>query len=293
MNKMGYYIYKYENAQHEIGYIGLTTNLRNRINDHKIDKVGDSEYKYIYYFECDNKEQMRSYEYYLINKYLPPLNIQSKNLNISISLEEPEWMRYEDCNQPLQTLSYEDIINKYSKTQATTTAVTPLLFFKHDWDLIHYRIIYCCLLKYRLTGQPLKNRSELLEMCGFHKGGGNYTSYGEGIAFLQKQGILSNNLELINFNPMENISNEQIFSLISSKTISKYDFLYVELLNYFNFQNFTIPLEDLKQLTGFSRTTTINQRAFPARLNTLWHMKLIYTIDTKNKIVCFNIVEVE
>lgn len=88
------FIYKYV-SNNDILYIGKTTNLKRRIIEHASEpKFQNIEYQ-IYYFRCVNNTEMDAYEYFLINKYHPKLNIALKNDNIHIqSLIEPEWKLY-------------------------------------------------------------------------------------------------------------------------------------------------------------------------------------------------------
>lgn len=91
---MNYYIYKYVNGD-TIEYIGETTDLARRIEQHKKDKLKNFKGK-IYYFECPNKTAMDSWEYCLINKYHPKYNAALKDIKTNINIEEPEWILYMD-----------------------------------------------------------------------------------------------------------------------------------------------------------------------------------------------------
>ena len=91
---MNYYIYKYVSGD-TIEYIGETTDLARRIEQHKKDKLKNFKGK-IYYFECSNKTAMNSWEYCLINKYHPKYNIALKDNKIDIDINEPEWKLYMD-----------------------------------------------------------------------------------------------------------------------------------------------------------------------------------------------------
>ena len=93
---MKYYIYKYV-VNNEIVYIGKTSNLEKRIKQHESDKLKNLQAS-IYYFECQNKTAMTSWEYNLINKYHPKYNIILNNTNINIRVQEPEWIFYKKNN---------------------------------------------------------------------------------------------------------------------------------------------------------------------------------------------------
>ncbi len=91
---MPFYIYKYV-ENNEIVYIGQTISLYRRINEHK--QNSDKLYNFqgeIYYFECNNKTEMDSYEYFLINKYHPKYNTQYNNKELSLDIKEPTWIKY-------------------------------------------------------------------------------------------------------------------------------------------------------------------------------------------------------
>ena len=91
---MSYYIYKYvQNGQ--IDYIGQTTDLNKRIKDHTKDKLKHFNGQ-IYYFECKNKTEMDSWEYFLIQKYHPRYNITFNNTKTIINIDEPKWELYMD-----------------------------------------------------------------------------------------------------------------------------------------------------------------------------------------------------
>ena len=91
---MEYYIYKYVINQVP-KYIGKTTDLRRRINEHTKDKLANlSNNCDIYYFKCPNKTSMDSWEYFLINKYHPEYNISLKDKTVLLDVKEPEWIKY-------------------------------------------------------------------------------------------------------------------------------------------------------------------------------------------------------
>ena len=91
---MSFYIYKYV-ENNEIIYIGQTVSIHRRIDEHR--SSSDKLYNFqgeIYYFECNNKIEMDSYEYFLINKYHPKYNVLYNNDNLSLNIEEPIWIKY-------------------------------------------------------------------------------------------------------------------------------------------------------------------------------------------------------
>lgn len=131
---MSFFIYKYTQDEN-IVYIGKTKNLTQRIKQHEQeDKFKNGEFS-IYYFLCKNETEMNAYEYFLINKYLPALNVSCKN-SISIKIEEPGWIlwtgAYEekkdqaDENKIFDNYDRDDLISvsEYAKFRdISTTAV--------------------------------------------------------------------------------------------------------------------------------------------------------------------------
>ena len=95
-NLIKYYLYKYVDIDNNIVYIGKSTNLYNRIQQHKSDKLKNFQGN-IYYIYLQNKTEMDFLEYVLINKYHPKNNIQYKNPLIQTTWDnEPEWILYEE-----------------------------------------------------------------------------------------------------------------------------------------------------------------------------------------------------
>lgn len=93
-----HYIYKFENEQNKIIYVGRTKNLINRVlNEHftlkgHLDKNCYDETKKVYYSSVSANEA-RIYEIYLINKYSPMYNETYNNGEVmSLQLPEPKWI---------------------------------------------------------------------------------------------------------------------------------------------------------------------------------------------------------
>jgi predicted GIY-YIG superfamily endonuclease len=76
----GFYLYKYEDTNKEIVYIGQTISLTQRIQQHTQDKLQDFS-GIVYYVECGSKEEMDFLEKVLINYYKPKFNIIHKDRN--------------------------------------------------------------------------------------------------------------------------------------------------------------------------------------------------------------------
>ena len=120
---MGYYIYKYV-CNDVIEYIGKTTDLDRRIKQHQTDKLKNFKGQ-IYYFECQNKTAMNSWEYCLINKYHPRYNIALKNQDTNINIDEPKWRLYMSI---ANTNTNSNIINiaDYMKKNVQPIKTTPI-----------------------------------------------------------------------------------------------------------------------------------------------------------------------
>lgn len=119
---MSFYIYKYT-YENEIVYIGKTINLNQRIKEHSREKKFQNEKFDIYYFLCSNQRQMDFYEYVLINKYKPALNVMNKKEFEEFSFIEPTWIKY-DKNTVLITKEIEenDLDNFLSVSEASKYA---------------------------------------------------------------------------------------------------------------------------------------------------------------------------
>ena len=119
---MSFYIYKYT-YENEIVYIGKTINLSQRIKEHSREKKFQNEKFDIYYFLCSNQRQMDFYEYVLINKYKPALNVMNKKEFEEFSFIEPTWIKY-DKNTVLITKEIEenDLNNFLSVSEASKYA---------------------------------------------------------------------------------------------------------------------------------------------------------------------------
>ena len=123
---MGYYVYKYV-QNNKVIYIGQTTDLDRRINEHTRDKLKNFRGE-VYFFECTNKTSMDSWEYMLINKYHPQYNIVLNNPKETVNIEEPKWKLYlafggEEESKP--TSNIIDLTNFISKNK--TISSSPIL----------------------------------------------------------------------------------------------------------------------------------------------------------------------
>lgn len=94
----GFYLYKYENLNKEIIYIGQTISLSQRIRQHTQDKLQNFS-GIIYYVECGSKEEMDFLEKVLINYYKPKFNIihkERKDLMVNLINPDLNWQFYKE-----------------------------------------------------------------------------------------------------------------------------------------------------------------------------------------------------
>ena len=106
---MDFFIYKYIENE-EIVYIGQTTDLIKRVQQHTKDKLKNF-HGSIYYFKCENKTEMNSWEFFLIQKYHPKYNIVFNDSSKNIDCTEPEWYLYKTNNMEIKDLKVIDISN--------------------------------------------------------------------------------------------------------------------------------------------------------------------------------------
>lgn len=63
------YVYKYVNDRSDVVYVGITNNMKNRIQQHKSDKLKNIKNPVIYYFPVKYRADAEMLETYLINYY--------------------------------------------------------------------------------------------------------------------------------------------------------------------------------------------------------------------------------
>ena len=93
-----FYLYKYEDINKEIVYIGQTISLTQRIQQHTQDKLQNFS-GIIYYVECGSKEEMGFLEKVLINYYKPKFNIihkERKDLKVNLINPDLNWQFYKE-----------------------------------------------------------------------------------------------------------------------------------------------------------------------------------------------------
>jgi predicted GIY-YIG superfamily endonuclease len=103
----GYYIYKALDINLEVIYVGLTTNVNQRMKQHKMSSEWYDEADYIFIAECDNKTSMLLYEQYYINKYNPKYNKKDKRY------DEVKILKVNDLIFYYEYKSNISIINNY------------------------------------------------------------------------------------------------------------------------------------------------------------------------------------
>ena len=94
----GFYLYKYEDINKEIVYIGQTISLAQRVRQHTHDKL-QKFFGTIYYVKCGSKEEMDFLEKILINYYKPKFNvIHRERKDLMVNLVDPnlDWQFYKE-----------------------------------------------------------------------------------------------------------------------------------------------------------------------------------------------------
>lgn len=97
---MSYYVYKFLNTNSETIYIGQTINIRERIEKQHFTKNGHlpkecyEQTESIFYAKLSTKTDMDITERYLISKYRPKYNTIGNTCDVTVELNEPEWIEY-------------------------------------------------------------------------------------------------------------------------------------------------------------------------------------------------------
>lgn len=119
---MSYYVYKFLDADSETMYFGRTENLKRRIERQhfvrsaKLPKECIDQVKIIFYAKFKYQADAELVEKYLICKYKPKYNKQEAKKDVSIEINEPNWV---ECNKlkvliPIKEIEqYKFQINTY------------------------------------------------------------------------------------------------------------------------------------------------------------------------------------
>lgn len=272
---MKFYIYKYV-SDNSIVYIGQSVNLKKRIAQHKIDKlkdfVGD-----IYYFECANKTAMNSWEYFLINKYHPKYNVALQDVNINVTLQEPDWILYKEENFSVKNNSENKISNSFGEKKPNNININ--IFnniadeqsnnINYHWigtSVFEEKIILYLLIKSKMTNVPLDNiegiTSEYIHFFNITEGGNIYRTITD----------IINNSEYLNFiqshhfvitkkgiNELEIFCELDINTLINIATYCctcKYTFFILDAL--LQTDNYILSIDELRQFLPESYSVNYN-----------------------------------
>jgi len=266
---LNFYIYKYI-INNNIYYIGQTTDLTRRIKEHKREqKFLDYNNFKIFYFQCRNQKETDSYEYFLINKYHPILNVAFKYEDFIIDIKEPEWFLYEEDNfLPFKEkiklkkehhykegkISDINNINKIELIEDTS-------FFSsfNNISLFDQKIILFMLLKYKINNLKFTDKNIIFPMPEFLKyyhythSGNIYQEVKERSSFVKKEDeYIFNFPKDIKNTPLFKLSEEEINSfsqitckytipcfenIILNKKIKKEDFVKFLCPNAISYQN--------------------------------------------------------
>ena len=119
-----YYVYKYI-VDDEIIYVGLTNDLRRRINEHASGIGLESKFipylekSVIYYHKCGNETEMSALESLLINQYKPILNVIDVKEGESTVTANIEWHLYNENDFTDDIMSDLQRYNKLLKSNTT------------------------------------------------------------------------------------------------------------------------------------------------------------------------------
>lgn len=145
-----YYVYKMINIENETLYIGKTSNIENRVKQHKRDKYWMDDAVRVYYSELKNKTDMDIYEIYYINKYNPIHNKDFMNENqFSIKLPELEFVEYKILAKKRKNTEKENIPRSASDERKHEIKMS-IMYMKDEFEMKDmFKITYPCL--YEIT----------------------------------------------------------------------------------------------------------------------------------------------
>lgn len=113
-------VYRYVDINDNIIYVGKTSNLKQRFNQHKSEKMYDECYK-VEYIQLENAADIEIYETYYINKYVPKYN-EAKvfGKKPSFFIPEQEWKLYyinrnNDTRHSTEIKRYEEIFKEINE----------------------------------------------------------------------------------------------------------------------------------------------------------------------------------
>lgn len=255
------YIYKYV-RNNEIIYIGKTKNLQQRHKQHLQEAGKFLETDKLYYFLCPSSKIMDLYEIILINKYHPFLNKADNHMDVTVDMEEPEWI----C------LLEESNVDKAPKN----------ILSKNEWKL---------LIALKLNSAPLTTIDFIRKYlnCGY-KGGERYTMTHEASQKLYNKGfcdIIDKNTFSITSKGKNLITytDEEMFKMLSFTSTHSFN-LYTTIQ-----KQATISLNDFKQAyncDAYDAKYVIIQPALKD-INKVFNTKYKYKIINQVgiKFICF------
>ena len=265
---MRYHIYKYID-NNEIVYIGKSTNLVSRINQHKSDKLKGIED--IWIFECNTELEMNSYEYFLIQKYRPRLNVAyNKDYDINNTITqsnfiEPAWERFIPSNFGEQK---KPILKKKKKKEITQLKKLDFSIFSKETEkakikteanilpLFDQRVIV-----FSMLNNNKFNSTQYLRFNGITEGGGMYEQTYTSINRLCAEGIMIKNGDNIVLNKEAiNFTLPQCYLNMVFNSNTKY---FIPILNATydeNLKQFYIPVDWLIENSGYNRASDCNKR---------------------------------
>lgn len=265
---MRYYIYKYID-HNEIVYIGKSTNLVSRINQHKSDKLKGIEN--IWIFECNTELEMNSYEYFLIQKYRPSLNVAyNKDYSINntitqLNFVEPNWERFVPSNFSEQN---KVPIKKKKKKEIVQLKDLDFSVFPKEIEKINIKaevnllpLLDQKVIIFSMLNNNKFNSIQYLRFNGITEGGGMYEQIYNSINRLCAEGIMTKNGDNIILNrDIINFTLPQHYLNMVFNSNTKY---FIPILNATynkNLEQFYIPVDWLIENSGYNRASDCNKR---------------------------------
>jgi hypothetical protein len=206
---------------------------------------------------------MQSYEYFLINKHFPPLNIKSKDLIEPFQFSEPKWLEYHAPINPKIKSPVKPAAQIAGLSLHSCSTVIPAnLLFPQLNKAIHYKVLGAYILLHRAYKIAKPTILDILNICNMTKRGGNYSIVREALSHLYQIQTLFSDVGELKYDPFKNLDDQDLLLMLRSK-VSKWEWLFLELILKHQYQNIMIPIDDIKLLSGYTQTKDIMSRIIP------------------------------
>ena len=264
---MRYYIYKYLDKG-KIVYIGKSTNLLARINQHKTDKLQGLED--IWIFECNTELEMNSYEYFLIQKYRPNLNVAyNKDYSINnaitqINFIEPELKKFNEqyfqkfklkhnTNKKIKEIKPLDysILNKEVETEAVIKE-----------NILNLSLFEQKIIVFSMLNNNKFNIAKYIQFNGNTESGRMYEQIRFAINNLQSIGImcLNGSTFVLNTTAIDFNLPQKYLNMVFNSTTKYFIPILDATYNEKNPKSFYISVDWLIKHSGYGRASDCNKR---------------------------------